>query len=154
MALRGGPESASRLLTVAPRFWIAAAVTGVAGFAVSFLLFNSAIARVDAGCAAVVLNLIPVLAVASAVTFLGEGVTGREAIGALLVGTSVLYFTVAERREAAGRRSVAMDSRCAGIHTVADSHGALPRSHGWISSRPRHLRRCRAARSVTRASRR
>jgi drug/metabolite transporter (DMT)-like permease len=101
-ALRGGPESAGRLLAVAPRFWLAAAVTGIAGFALSFLLFNSVIGRVDAGCAAVVLNLIPVFAVAGAVTFLNEGVTGREAIGAVLVGASVLYFTVAERRAARG----------------------------------------------------
>ena len=30
---------------------------------------------------------------------LGEDVSGSEAIGALLIGSSVLYFTVADRRE-------------------------------------------------------
>jgi O-acetylserine/cysteine efflux transporter len=98
--LRGGAASPSLLLTVPPRFWIAAALTGIGGFALSFLVFNSVIGGVDAGWAAVALNLIPVFGVAGAVTFLGEGVTGSEGIGAVLVGASVLYFTVAERRAA------------------------------------------------------
>src|ERR1700729_900347 len=78
----------------------AAMLVGAGGFGVSFLLFNMVIARVDAGRAAVVLNLIPVFGVASAVVFLGEGVTSRDALGAVLVGSSVLYFAIADSRDA------------------------------------------------------
>jgi len=88
-------------VSAAPRFWLAAVLVGAGGFGVSFLLFNMVIARVDAGRAAVVLNLIPVFGVASAVVFLGEGVTSRDALGAVLVGSSVLYFAIADSRDAA-----------------------------------------------------
>ncbi len=47
-----------------------------------------------------VLNLIPVFGVASAVIFLGEGMTGRDALGAVLIGSPVLYFAIADHREA------------------------------------------------------
>jgi O-acetylserine/cysteine efflux transporter len=104
--MRGSTAAQGQLLAVAPRFWIAAALTGIGGFALSFLLFNAVIAGVDAGRAAVVLNLIPVFGVAGAVTFLGERVTGREGIGAVLIGASVLYFTVAERHEAKDRVNI------------------------------------------------
>jgi O-acetylserine/cysteine efflux transporter len=84
----------------APRFWLIAALVGTAGFGASFLLFNMVIVQVDAGRAAIVLNLIPVFGVASAVIFLREGVTSRDALGAVLIGSSVLYFTISDRREA------------------------------------------------------
>jgi O-acetylserine/cysteine efflux transporter len=87
-------------VSAAPRFWLAAVLVGVAGYAVSFLLFNLVIVRVDAGWAAVVLNLIPVFGLVSAMLFLGEGVRGSDATGAALVGSSVLYFTIADRRRA------------------------------------------------------
>jgi hypothetical protein len=58
------------------------------------------IVQVDAGRAAVILNLIPVFGIASAVIFLGEGLTGRDALGAVLIGSSVAYFTIADHREA------------------------------------------------------
>ena len=122
--LHGSAASQAPLLTVAPRFWIAAALTGIGGFALSFLLFNSVIAGVDAGWAAVVLNLIPVFGVAGAVTFLGESVTGREGIGAVLVGASVLYFTAAERREAKGSVSGVIEP--ASSAAPASSAGAAP----------------------------
>ncbi|MGI9004879.1 MAG: DMT family transporter [Streptosporangiaceae bacterium] len=85
----------------APRFWLVAVLVGAAGFGASFLLFNTVIVQVDVGHAAIVLSLIPVFGVISAVIFLREGVTSRDAFGAALVGSSVLYFTIADRREAA-----------------------------------------------------
>jgi drug/metabolite transporter (DMT)-like permease len=87
-------------VSAAPRFWLAAVLVGAGGFGVSFLLFNMVIVQVDAGRAAVLLNLIPVFGVVSAVIFLGEGVTGRDGLGAVLIGASVLYFAVADRRDA------------------------------------------------------
>jgi O-acetylserine/cysteine efflux transporter len=89
------------LISAAPRFWLAAALVGICGYAVSFLLFNHTIVRVDAGWAAVVLNLIPVFGLGSAVIFLGEGMTADDTIGAVLIGASVLYFALADRRGSA-----------------------------------------------------
>jgi O-acetylserine/cysteine efflux transporter len=83
----------------APRFWLVAVLVGVGGFGLSFLLFNMVISEVDAGRAAVVLNLIPVFGVASAVIFLGEGMTRRDTIGAVFIGSSVLYFAISDHRE-------------------------------------------------------
>jgi O-acetylserine/cysteine efflux transporter len=85
----------------APGFWLTAALVGAAGFGASFLLFNTVIVHVDAGRAAIVLNLIPVFGVVSAVIFLREGMTTRDALGTVLVGSSVLYFTIADRRDTA-----------------------------------------------------
>jgi O-acetylserine/cysteine efflux transporter len=93
-----GPGSGT--VPVAPRFWLVAVLVGAGGFGLSFLLFNQVIVEVDAGRAAVVLNLIPVFGVASAVVFLGEGMTGRDVLGAVLIGSSVLYFAIADHREA------------------------------------------------------
>jgi len=89
-----------RTVPAAPRFWLIAALVGAGGFGASFLLFNTVIVQVDAGRAAILLNLIPVFGVVSAVIFLRESVTSRDALGAVLVGSSVLYFTIADRREA------------------------------------------------------
>jgi O-acetylserine/cysteine efflux transporter len=92
--------SGTGTVSAAPRFWLVAVLVGAGGFGLSFLLFNMVIVQVDAGRAAVVLNLIPVFGVASAVIFLGEGMTGRDALGAALIGSSVLYFAIADHREA------------------------------------------------------
>ena len=84
----------------APRFWLIAVLVGTAGFGASFLLFNMVIVDIDAGRAAIVLNLIPVVGVVSAVIFLREDMTSRDALGAVLIGSSVLYFAITDRREA------------------------------------------------------
>jgi O-acetylserine/cysteine efflux transporter len=92
-------------VSAAPRYWLVAVLVGAGGFGLSFLLFNTVIVQVDAGRAAVVLNLIPVFGVASAVVFLGEGMTARDALGAVLIGSSVLYFANGGRtRGQAARR--------------------------------------------------
>jgi O-acetylserine/cysteine efflux transporter len=98
---RSATGTGSWTVPAAPGFWLAAVLVGAAGFGLSFLLFNMAIVQVDAGRAAVVLNLIPVFGAASAVAFLGEGMTARDALGAALIGASVLYFAIADHREAA-----------------------------------------------------
>ncbi len=82
------------------RFWLVAVLVGAGGFGLSFLLFNMVIVQVDAGRAAVILNLIPVFGVASAVIFLGEGMAPPVGLGAVLIGSSVLYFAIADHREA------------------------------------------------------
>jgi O-acetylserine/cysteine efflux transporter len=92
--------AASGTASAAPRFWLVAVIVGAGGFGLSFLLFNIVIVRVDAGQAAVLLNLIPVFGVLSAVVLLGESLTARDVLGAVLVGSSVLYFAIVDRREA------------------------------------------------------
>jgi O-acetylserine/cysteine efflux transporter len=107
MTIRWAVGAESPPAHVAPRYWLAAALIGIGGFGVSFLLFNAVIGDVDAGWAAVVLNLIPVFGFLSAVIFLSERVAAADVAGALLVGSSVLYFTLADRRDArAGQAAV------------------------------------------------
>jgi O-acetylserine/cysteine efflux transporter len=90
------------LVAVPPTYWVAAVGVGVGGFAMSFLLYNAVITKVDAGWAAVVLNLIPAFGLLGAVLFLGERLTGTTSIGAILIGASVVYFTISDRRGAQG----------------------------------------------------
>jgi O-acetylserine/cysteine efflux transporter len=87
---------------VAPRYWLAAAAVGVTGFALSFLLYNRVIVQVDAGWAAIILNLVPAFGMLSALLLLGERPTSLDAVGAGLVGVSVISFTIADRRGVLG----------------------------------------------------
>jgi O-acetylserine/cysteine efflux transporter len=142
--------SGTGTVSAAPRFWLAAVLVGAGGFGISFLLFNMAIVRVDAGRAAVVLNLIPVFGVVSAVVFLGEGVTRRDSLGAILIGSSVLYFAIADRRDASAQaeQDAALRPDClssagrrqdcqAGRANADDSLGADDRLRlPWVSSLP------------------
>jgi drug/metabolite transporter (DMT)-like permease len=84
---------------VPAKYWCAAVGVGVFGFAVSFLLFNATISRVNAGAASIVLNSIPLFGIVSAVIFLGESLQLEGIIGALLIGTSVICFVVVESRK-------------------------------------------------------
>ncbi len=86
-------------VAVAPQYWLAAAAVGVGGFGLSFLIYNTVISAVDAGWAAIVLNLIPAFGLLSSVIFLGEDPTRTGTIGACLIGGSVIYFTIADSRE-------------------------------------------------------
>jgi O-acetylserine/cysteine efflux transporter len=99
---RWSTGSGHPLVTPSPKYWVAAVGVGIGGFAMSFLLYNAVITSVDAGWAAVVLNLIPVFGLLSAVVFLGENPTATTGIGAILIGVSVIYFTICDRRGASG----------------------------------------------------
>ena len=111
---------------VPPRFWLAAILVGVAGYGVSFLLFNTVIARVGAAQAAVVLNLIPVFAFCGATVFLGEGVNAADVIGAVLVGMSVVYFTAADCRPEPAAGSPASPAAAAPPPRSASRTGSPP----------------------------
>lgn len=82
---------------VAPQFWVAAAFVGALGFAAAFLLYNSAITVIEAGPAAVIVNLSPAFGLASAVCWLGERLTAARMVGAALLTLSVLIFVLLER---------------------------------------------------------
>jgi O-acetylserine/cysteine efflux transporter len=85
---------------VPARFWLAALLVGVVGYAASFLLYNYAIARVRAAPASIIVNLIPVFGLASAVGWLGDPLTAGRIFGAILIGLSVTIFTAIELGEA------------------------------------------------------
>ena len=88
------------------RFWTAAALVGVLGFGASFVLYNAAIVRIAAGPAGVIINLAPAFGLASAVLWLGETLTTARAVGAALIGLSVVLFISVERgNQLAARRS-------------------------------------------------
>jgi O-acetylserine/cysteine efflux transporter len=82
----------------AANLWLAAVLVGVAGFALSFLIYNWAIVVVEAGMAAVIINLIPAFGLLSAVVWLGEELTAARLVGAGLITVSVGIFTWAEVR--------------------------------------------------------
>lgn len=79
------------------RFWLVAAVVGVLGFAAAFLLYNCAITAIDAGPAAVIINLAPAFGLASAVLWLGEALTPQRGVGAALITLSVGLFVAVEK---------------------------------------------------------
>jgi O-acetylserine/cysteine efflux transporter len=81
---------------VEPRFVLAAALVGIIGFAGSFVLYNYAIATVEAAPAAVIINLIPAVGLGTAVTLLGEPLTMYAVVGALLICASVAIFGTLE----------------------------------------------------------
>jgi drug/metabolite transporter (DMT)-like permease len=81
---------------VEPRFVLAAALVGIMGFAGSFVLYNYAIATVEAAPAAVIINLIPAVGLGTAVTLLGEPLTMYAVVGALLICASVAIFGTLE----------------------------------------------------------
>jgi O-acetylserine/cysteine efflux transporter len=101
-ALRWAATGAHPRVSPAPRYWLAAVAVGAVGLAFSFLLYNKVLARVDAGWTAIVLNLIPVFGMLSAIGLLGENLSGGGGIGALLVGASVIYFTIFDQRGSHG----------------------------------------------------
>ena len=85
-----------------PRYWLAAVAVGAIGLAFSFLIYNKVLSSVDAGWTAIVLNLIPVFGLLSAISLLGEKLSRGSGIGALLIGASVIYFTICDQRGSHG----------------------------------------------------
>ena len=94
VAIMAWSSRAEALPTDVPaRYWLVAAGVGIGGFALSFLLYNKAITQVDAGTAAVVINLIPAFGLISAVLLLHEGLSAEQLVGAALITASVVLFT-------------------------------------------------------------
>lgn len=94
----GGYEPVPR--HVAARYWLVAAGVGVIGLAASFLLYNWAVARVQARTSAVILNLIPVFGLVCARVWLGERLSVTRLAGGALITVSVAVFAWIERRGA------------------------------------------------------
>jgi O-acetylserine/cysteine efflux transporter len=82
---------------VPARFWLIASLVGIAGFGLSFLLYNYAIVSVPAGPSAVIINLIPAFGFVGAVVLLGEAATAGRVGGATLITGSVLMFAWTQR---------------------------------------------------------
>lgn len=83
-------------VNVAGGYWLAALFVGGVCFALSFLLYNRAIRFVPAGLAGIILNMVPVIGVATAITFLGEELTPWHVLGAVLIVGGVLLFPAAK----------------------------------------------------------
>lgn len=77
--------------------WLAGLGAGVGGLALSFLLYNHAISRVNVATAGMILNLIPIFGLAGAVIALGESLDRWEVIGAVLIVAGLVAFTLTER---------------------------------------------------------
>jgi O-acetylserine/cysteine efflux transporter len=84
-------------LTAASGYWVVAVAVGVLGFGATFLVYNRVLFTCEAGWTAVVLNLIPVFGLLAAVGILGERLSARSGLGALLLGGSVGAFCALER---------------------------------------------------------
>jgi drug/metabolite transporter (DMT)-like permease len=90
------------------QFWVVAALVGIFGFGFSFVLYNAAIVFIAAGPAGVIINLSPAFGLTGAVLLLGETLTAARAIGAALIGLSVILFVCVERAgEHAGHETAA-----------------------------------------------
>ena len=88
-------------LTAASGYWVVAVAVGVLGFGASFLIYNRVLFTCEAGWTAIVLNLIPVFGLLAAVGVLGERLSLRSGLGALLLGGSVGAFCALEQRSEA-----------------------------------------------------
>ncbi|MBT2383461.1 DMT family transporter [Streptomyces sp. ISL-11] len=102
--------------------WTEAGLSGVVGYAGSFLLYNYAIKAVRATTAAMVLNLIPVFGIACAGVVLGERLTGVQVAGAALIVGAVVVFSTTE----AGDAAEAGDTGKAGDAGDGGDAGGLP----------------------------
>ena len=87
--VRGGPGVLTDHSVLS---WLVALGIGIVGFAVSFLLFNHALAFVRASHAGMILNLMPVFGVASAVVVIGERLGLGQLCGAAIVTASIFMF--------------------------------------------------------------
>jgi drug/metabolite transporter (DMT)-like permease len=73
--------------------WAAALGVGIVGYGGSFLLYNFAIAHVQAGLSSMMLNLMPVFGLLAAIVFLHETVHPMGVVGAALVIASIPMFS-------------------------------------------------------------
>ncbi len=117
---------------VAPRYWLAASAVGVAGFGLSFLIYNKVISAVDVGWAAIVLNLIPAFGLLSSVIFLREDPTRTGTIGACLIGGSVIYFTISGSRDSETDLPPADGRKTQKVGGAAPSAENLPAAAGEL----------------------
>jgi O-acetylserine/cysteine efflux transporter len=97
-AVAWGTGAESAPTSVDLRYWIVAGFVGIGGYALSFLLYNDAIAIVEAAPAAVIINLIPVVGLVTAVVLLHERLSDHGVLGAALIGGSVVVFAAFEAR--------------------------------------------------------
>lgn len=70
---------------VSPAGWLSVLFLGLLGSGASFFLWNAALRRLDASEASTYINLVPVVAVASAAAMLGESLVPAQLLGGVLV---------------------------------------------------------------------
>lgn len=77
--------------------WVWATLAGIVGLALSFLLYNYALANVSSTTAGLSLTLIPVFGVLGAVLFLGEPLRLVQLAGAALILLGLIAYSTATR---------------------------------------------------------
>jgi drug/metabolite transporter (DMT)-like permease len=91
--------------------WLVALAIGVIGFAGSFLLYNYALAHIQASRASMILNLMPVFGVVSAILVLHERIGVVQLCGALLVIASIFIFPAEDSATGTDEPEPLLDSR-------------------------------------------
>ncbi|MBJ7602321.1 MAG: DMT family transporter [Candidatus Dormibacteraeota bacterium] len=108
----------SGLPGAAPGQLAAALGSGVVGTAGAYLLFNVGIARVAAGRAALVMNLIPVFGIAAAVIGLHERLHAPEIAGGVLILVSLFALSFAGGVDEPRRSASARIAKTAAVATA------------------------------------
>jgi probable blue pigment (indigoidine) exporter len=89
--------------------WASAALSGVLYYALAYWFYLTGLRRIPAGVAGSFINLIPIFGIATGHLFLGERLTSRQWIGAVVIVVSVGAILASDRRrlEAVGEPVVA-----------------------------------------------
>jgi drug/metabolite transporter (DMT)-like permease len=82
---------------ISSQTWLAVLFLGIVASALTFVLYNYALTRLDAGEAGVYVNLAPIVTLAGAALFLGESLSASQLLGGAFVLAGVYL---------AGRRSL------------------------------------------------
>jgi drug/metabolite transporter (DMT)-like permease len=120
----------SGLPRAAPSYLGAALGSGVLGTAGAYFLFNIGIARVPAGRAVLVLNLIPVFGTLAAVIGLGEQLRTVEVVGGALIVLGLFALSLAGKEEGARGTGPAGGGRAAPLAASEAGSAGPPDASG------------------------
>ena len=76
-------------LTISAEAWLSALVSGALYYAVAFWLYLTGLRRINAATAGLYINLIPVFGIAASYALLGERLSARQWLGAILIVTTM-----------------------------------------------------------------
>jgi probable blue pigment (indigoidine) exporter len=76
-------------VTISAEAWLSALVSGALYYAAAFWLYLTGLRRTNAATAGLYINLIPVFGIAASYTLLGERLSSRQWIGAILIVTTM-----------------------------------------------------------------
>ncbi len=97
----GMPADLEPVWPVSGRAFALVAILAVVGTAVPFMASMAGLRMLDPTSYSILMTIEPVIAVVVGVTFLGEGMTARRLVGAVLVIGALVAYTAAESRRSA-----------------------------------------------------